>query len=117
MAKKKPARKRVISPFAKNLQKVLSERHISQRAAAELANVQPSVLQGWLTGSQANDPLAIQRLAKGLGCSFEWLLCGSDSQLEPGKISMSELFETDADPTFSGVFRIEAHRLRRKSED
>lgn len=114
MAKKKPARKRVISPFAKNLERVLGERGISQRAAAELAQVQPSVLAGWLSGSQANDPLAIQRLAKGLGCSFEWLLTGSDSQLELGKISMAELFESESDPSFSGVFEIQARRLRRK---
>ena len=114
MAKKKPARKRVISPFAKNLQRVLSERGISQRAASELAQVQPSVLAGWLTGSQANDPLAIQRLAKGLGCSMEWLLTGSDSELEVGKISLSELFESEPDPSFSGIFEISARRLRRK---
>ncbi|MFZ3231862.1 MAG: hypothetical protein WA160_16770 [Pseudobdellovibrio sp.] len=48
MAKKKPARKKVVSPFSKNLQRVLSERGISQRAASELAQVQPSVLAGWL---------------------------------------------------------------------
>lgn len=114
MAKKKPARKRVISPFAKNLQKILHERNISQRAAAELAQVSPSVLAGWLSGSQSNDPIAIQRLAKGLGCSFEWLLCGAVSDIKASQISMAELFEQEADPTFSGVFRIEAHRLRRK---
>lgn len=114
MAKKKPARKRVQSPFAKNLERILSERNISQRAAAELAHVQPSVLAGWLTGSQANDPLAVQRLAKGLGCSFEWLLCGTDSEVKANQLSMAELFDSEEDPTFSGIFRIEAHRLRRK---
>lgn len=114
MAKKKPARKRVESPFGKNLQRILSERDISQKTAAELAQVQPSVLAGWLTGSQANDPLAIQRLAKGLGCSFEWLLCGTDSEIKANQLSMAELFEAEADPSFSGVFRVEAHRLRRK---
>lgn len=117
MAKKKPARKRVASPFAKNLQMILKERGLSQRAAAEIAQVQPSVLAGWLAGAQANDPIAIQRLAKGLGCTFEWLLCGSDSQLEAGKISLSELFESDVDPTFSGIFEITARRLRRKNGD
>jgi transcriptional regulator with XRE-family HTH domain len=116
LAKKKPARKRVSSPFAKNLGRVLSERGISQRAAAELAQVQPSVLSGWLTGSQANDPIAIQRLARGLGCSFEWLLTGSDSQLEVGKISMAELFDGEPDPSFSGIFEISARRLRRKKQ-
>lgn len=112
--KKKPARKRVVSSFAKNLQSLLAERAISQRAAAQIAQVQPSVLSGWLTGAQAGDPLAVQRLARGLGCSFEWLLTGSESQLEAGKISMAELFESEADPSFSGIFEIQAKRLRVK---
>lgn len=117
VGKEKAARKRVTSPFAKNLEKILGERHISQRTASELAQAQPSVLAGWLAGSQANDPLAIQRLARGLGCSFEWLLTGSDSPVQANNISMSELFVTDADPAFSGIFRIEAHRLRRRIKE
>lgn len=116
MAKKKPVRKRIQSPFAKNLERILSERKISQRAASELAQVQPSVLSGWLTGSQAHDPLAIQRLARGLGCSFEWLLCGTDSEIKASQLSMAELFESEVDPSFSGIFEISARRLRRKKQ-
>lgn len=74
----KPARKKIQSPFAKNLKLILTERGISQKAAAEIANVTPATLNDWLAGSVPNDHIAVQRLCRALGCSFEWLLTGSD---------------------------------------
>ena len=47
----KPARKKVQSPFAKNLKSILAERGLSQKAAAEIANVTPATLNDWLSGS------------------------------------------------------------------
>lgn len=111
----KPARKKIQSPFAKNLKLILTERGISQRAAAEIASVTPATLNDWLAGSVPNDQIAVQRLCRALGCSFEWLLTGSDSKVEPKAISMAELFDSEPDPSFAGIFEISARRLRRKS--
>lgn len=110
----KPARKKNQSPFAKNLKAILSERGISQKAAAEMAGTNTSVVNDWCAGSQPADLISVQKLARALKVDFEFLLTGVQSRLNIQDISMTELFETEADPTFSGVFRIEAHRLRRK---
>ena len=111
----KPARKKIQSPFAKNLKSILEERGLSQKAAAEVASVTPATLNDWLSGSVPNDHLAVQRLSKALGCSFEWLLTGTESRVEPKSLSMSELFSSEPDPSFSGIFEISARRLRRKA--
>ncbi len=110
----KPARKKIQSPLAKNLKSILAERGLSQKSAAEIANVTPATLNDWLAGSVPNDHIAVQRLCRALGCSFEWLLTGSDSRVEPKEISMAELFDSEPDPSFSGIFEISARRLRRK---
>lgn len=54
----KPARKKVQSPFARNLKAILAERGLSQKAAAEVANVTPATLNDWLAGSNPSDHLA-----------------------------------------------------------
>lgn len=74
--RKKPIRKRVDSPFAKNLKNILEERGISQRAAAEIAGVNSATINQWLSGSQPNDSMAVLKLCKGLRCDFQWLLTG-----------------------------------------
>jgi len=115
--KKKPARKRVNSPFAKNLKEILEERDLSQKAAAAIAEVAPATIADWLSGSMPNDPIAVQRLCKGLNCSFEWLLTGAQTTVDQKNISLSELFNFEEEPSFSGIFEISAKRLKRKGED
>lgn len=112
--KKKPARKRVSSPFAKNLKAILEERALNQKRAATIADVAPATIADWLSGSMPNDPLAVQRLCKGLNCSFEWLLTGANTTVNKSSISLSELFDSEDEPSFSGIFEISAKRLKRK---
>ncbi|MGE3683033.1 MAG: helix-turn-helix domain-containing protein [Bdellovibrionales bacterium] len=111
----KPIRKKIQSPFAKNLKAILNERGLSQKAAAEVANVTPATLNDWLAGSNPSDHIAVQRLCRALGCSFEWLLTGAETRIESKSLSMTELFDSEPDPSFSGVFEISARRLRRKN--
>ena len=111
----KPARRKVQSPFAKNLKAILAERGLSQKAAAEVAGVTPATLNDWLAGAVPSDHIAVQKLCRAMDCSFEWLLTGAESKLDPLKLSMSELFESENDPSFSGIFEISARRLRRKT--
>ena len=110
----KPARKKIQSPLAKNLKAILAERGLSQKAAAEVAGVTPATLNDWLSGAVPNDYLAVQKLCRALDCSFEWLLTGSEMKIDPKSLSLSELFESENDPSFSGIFEISARRLRRK---
>ena len=118
MTKKRPARKRVESPFAKNLKAILAERGLSQTAAASIAGVSPATLNDWLHASAVpNNLLSIQKLCRALNCNFEWLLCDSATPTDSKEISMAELFQSEPDPTFSGIFEISARRLTRIKKD
>lgn len=117
LAKRKPARKKIESPFAKNLKLILLERGVSQKAAAAIALVSEATISDWLQGVQATDLSCVLRLAKALNCDFQWLLLNEPSRPMTDSISMSELFESEPDPSFSGIFEISAKRLRRKKKD
>lgn len=112
----KPARKKNQSPFAKNLKAILSERGISQKAAAEMAGTNTSVVNDWCAGSQPADLISVQKLARALKVDFEFLLTGVQSRLNLKDISMTELFESEPDPSFSGIFEVSLKRLRKKAE-
>lgn len=111
----KPARKKIQSPFSKNLKAILDERGLSQKAAAEIAGTTASTINDWLAGSQPADLLSVQRLARALKTDFEWLLTGVQGRINIQDIAMTELFEGEPDPSFSGIFEISARRLRRKA--
>lgn len=115
--KNKPIRKRAESPFSKNLKRILADRGISQKVAAELAGVSQSTIVDWTAGSNPTDPLAVQKLCRALKCEFEWLLTGEVSKLEIKGLSLAELFEVQDEPAFSGLFQIEAKRLKRKGKE
>ena len=113
----KPARKKNQSPFAKNLKALLAERGLSQKMAAEMAGTTTSTVNDWLAGSQPADLLCVQRLARALNVDFEFLLTSSQSRLNLQAISMTELFDSEPDPSFSGIFEISARRLRRRKQE
>ncbi len=111
---RKKHRRRVDSAFAKNLQRVLAERGLSLRAAAEIAGVGQSVISSWLSGAQPADINAVHRFARATGTSFEWLLTNHvDSQVR--NVHLADLFEEQ--DAFTGIYRIEAKRLVRRGED
>ena len=118
MAKQKPARKRIESPFSKNLTAILEERGISQKAAAAMAEVTPATMSDWTSGaSLPHDYGKIEKLCRALGCDFQWLLTGTHSRSDLKDISMSEIFDSEPDPSFSGIFEISAKRLRKKKRE
>lgn len=118
MAKQKPARKKIESPFAKNLRAILNERGISQKTAAAMAEVTPATMSDWISGnSLAHDYQKVENLSRALNCDFQWLLTGTHSRVDLQNISLAELFEGEDDPMFSGVFEISARRLRRKKKE
>lgn len=115
MNKKRPARKKVESPFAKNLKAILAERNISQTAAASMAGISNATFGDWLHSSNVpNNLIAVQRLCRALNVDFEFMLTNSQSKIDFKEIALTELFESESDPSFSGIFQIEAKRLRVK---
>ncbi len=61
-------------PFKTTLARIMRERNLTLKIVAGLAGVPKSVVQGWLTGSNPHDLLAVARLAKALGVGFKALL-------------------------------------------
>ncbi len=112
--KQKPKRKKTDSPFSRNLNAILLERSITQKQAATLMGVAVSVVHDWMNGTYPNDPSALLKLCKALSCDFQWLLTGVQSQLKT-KANLTEVFDIHDDPTFSGIFMIEAKRLKIKA--
>lgn len=114
----KKRRKKVDSPFSRNLRQVLEERGISIRAAAELCGegVSPSVISDWCNGTVPHDLRAVQRLCKSLRVSFEWLLTGEVTTVESRDLSLAEIFE-EKDTGFQGIFKVSATRLVRRGEN
>ncbi len=112
--KTKPGRHRLKTPFASNLKAVLEEREISSSAAAEICGVSKTAVHAWLNGGAPQDLDAVAKLCNALKVDFQWLLTGSRSQGNLKGAPLSELFEIHDDPAFSGLFMIEAKRLKRR---
>jgi transcriptional regulator with XRE-family HTH domain len=112
--KKESLREKDKSPFSGNLRLILDERKLTGKAAAEICGVAPSVVADWLAGGMPTNPLALQRLAVALKVSFEWLLTGTTTSAEGRELTVAELFE-EQDVGLSGIFKIEAKRLVKRS--
>ncbi|MBX2989148.1 MAG: helix-turn-helix transcriptional regulator [Bdellovibrionaceae bacterium] len=101
-------------PFAKNLRKIMRERGVSARSLSKMTNVKASTLGDWLAGAAPTDLLAVAEVAKALKVDFQVLLLGTRPVEDHEEKTLAELFEIEDHPEFSGVFLIEAKRLRRR---
>ena len=115
MSKAKPARKKIESPFAGNLKRLMHDRGLSAKAVAELAEVSPSVVQDWLSGSVPHNLNSVAKLSNAIKSDFQWLLTGEHGKVNVKEMSLSELFEIEPDPSFSGIFMLEAKRLKKRN--
>lgn len=107
-------KKKVVSPFSKNLSQVLKDRGLSQKAVAELGNISVSTLSDWLAGNQPHDLNALLKICQALKVDFQWLVTGQSSIPNLKDITLSELFDVSDEPDFEGVFQISMKRLKRK---
>jgi transcriptional regulator with XRE-family HTH domain len=109
-----PKRKKVDSPFAKTLNRILKDRGITLRAASEMANVPLSTIADWTSGSSPSDLNGVARLAKALGVSFEFLCLGKEETIDRKNFQLSDLFEETK--AFDGIYRITATKLEPKKD-
>jgi len=110
----KPKRRKAESPFKDNLKAILNERGISQKGAAEIMGVSITVVHDWLQGSYPNDPSAVLKVCKAIGCDFQWMLTGEDSSKNQIQSNLAQFFDIEDEPMFSGIFKIEAKRLKKR---
>ncbi|MBC7457483.1 MAG: helix-turn-helix domain-containing protein [Bdellovibrionaceae bacterium] len=112
--KKKPRRKRQDqSVFAKNLNRLLADRGISHRVAAQMIGVSQSTFASWSAGSAPSDLAKVAALAKALGVSFSYLCLGIEDHPNRNEVDLSDLY-TEEPVSFDGLFKIKATRLVRK---
>lgn len=111
--KSKDRRKKSSTPFAANLKLLLTERGLSQKSAADIMGISVSVIHDWLQGSYPNDPMPILKLCQAINCDFQWLLTGKRS-VAVATDNLQEIFDIEDEPDFSGIFKIEAKRLKVK---
>lgn len=115
MGMRKPARKKVESPFAKNLKSLMTDRELTIKAVAEISGVSTSVVGDWLSGSVPHDLTRVSKLASTLQCDFQWLLTGERTPTKSKELVLADVFDIESDPAFTGIFMIEAKRLKKKS--
>lgn len=114
--KKKPRRKRQDqSVFAKNLNRLLSERGIPHRVAAQMIGISQSTLADWSAGSAPSDLTKVAALARALGVSFSYLCLGIEDHPNRDEIDIADLYEEEP-VSFDGLFKIKAVRLTRKKK-
>ena len=106
------SKKDTSSVFSKTLIRLMNEKNLSVRSAAEIAQVSSSTLNSWRSGSSPSDFKAIQRLAKALDVSFEFLLTGNSNN----DINIHEVFDEEA-AIFDGFARISIRRLIPKKKE
>jgi transcriptional regulator with XRE-family HTH domain len=102
-----------LSPLAVNLKRLLEERGISSRAAAQLAQIPPSTLNQWLSGISPQDLEAVNRLAMALDVDFQFLVLGKAATPKPQKAE--DFFDIANEASLSGLFQIEIKRLKPKA--
>lgn len=114
--KKKPRRKRQDqSVFAKNLNRLLAERGISHRVAAQMIGISQSTLADWSAGSAPSDLSKVAALARALGVSFSYLCLGIEDHPSRDEIDLDDLYEEEP-VSFDGLYKIKAIRLNRKKK-
>ena len=111
---KRASKKKGALELSKNLRAVLEERKLSFKAGAEICGVAQSVFHGWVNGTQCTDPAALLRFCESLRVDFQWLQTSKRSTFNSADLSIKDIFEIENDPTVSGIFLIEAKRLKRR---
>lgn len=89
----------------------MTERGLTIRRAAEIADISDSTIDDWRNGATPADYLAVKRLAAHLGVSLSFILTGEDeTQAKPYATSITEVFE-DGGSLFDGYAKITIQRL------
>lgn len=102
-------------PFAVNLKRIMKERGISQRELSKLTGVKLATLNDWLNNAAPQDLQAVASMAQFLKVDFQFLLLGTYAEKRsPSELNLEEIFEIEHDPDFSGLFLLEAKRLKRR---
>ncbi|HYX39165.1 MAG TPA: helix-turn-helix transcriptional regulator [Oligoflexus sp.] len=60
------------------LHKLMKEQNLTAKALAQKSNVPRSTIGGWATGVKPHNLSDVRKVARALGCGFEYLIFGSE---------------------------------------
>lgn len=109
----RPKKIKTTTIFATNLKKVLEDRQLTLKMAAELMGIAYTTLVDWANGSSPSDIEAIGGFCRKLGIDFAWLMLGQRSESNLSEVPLESLFE-EQDAGFDGLYRLRATKLVRK---
>lgn len=99
--------------FSKNLKKLLAENKMTLKQAAEIVGTSTSVISGWTNGATPASPEAVLKLTEALKADYQYIMTGKHSNIIPAT-RVGEIFDVEESAEFSGLFLIEAKRLKWK---
>lgn len=95
--------------LARVLRNIADERGLTLKQLAAMAEVRVSVIQSWMEGRVPHELLAVKKLAKVLGVSFEHLLFG---HVETEVLHIEEHYNESE--IFEGLCKVRLMRLTPK---
>ncbi len=108
-----PRRKRTkaVGAFTENFNKILRERGLTVKQAAELMQLPYTTVVGFTNGAMPSSYESVSKFCTALSLDFEWLLTGKTKNFDPSQIPLDQIFQEEATNSFSGIFKIEAKKL------
>lgn len=103
--------------FGMRLERLMSERGVTLREAAEAAGTPTSTLHRWRQGSPGGDYSALKKLAVHLGVTLDYLLTGDmeESSDDLVKAALTDGLEQGG-VLFDGLLEVRIRRVIRRGE-
>lgn len=112
----RPKKTKAVSAFTINFNKILRERNLTAKQAADVMQIAYTTVVGFTKGAMITDMEALSRFTTALSLDFEWMLTGKVKNVDPAQIPLDQIFAEDEEASFSGIYRIEAKKLSVRSD-
>lgn len=99
-------------PISKRLTRLMEEKSLTIRKAAELSGTAPSNISNWLSGSSPTDFQALKRLADALDVTVGYILLGYDENKAVREMTIDDMYCKEE--IFDGLVEIKIKRLTKK---
>jgi transcriptional regulator with XRE-family HTH domain len=115
MTAQEVARMATNKDFGMRLQRLMKERDVTLREAAEAAGIPTSTLHRWRQGSPGGDYAALKKLAVHLGVTLDYLLTGESDEPAHGLVAaaVGESLEQGG-VLFDGLLEVRIRRVMRR---
>ena len=109
MIRPMPKKKNNLKPksvFTTNFNKLIADRNLSVRMAADLLELPYSTVADYTTGASPTNLEAIGKFCKKLGVSFSWLMLSEEPSNRTQSLTLESLFDEQSETSFEGIYKI-----------